>query len=366
VIINTGNWGCGAFMHKVPVVFVLQLAAARHASEKVGATIRLVYHAFDQHNHKLLSDMEAQARAAVAQKTRTELLDLLVRLHFHPEFATDLARLPRQPLPRARSPPRGPSRGSAAVASSTVALPWSTPGRHPQSLIGFYYPGHDAPVDTLCHAGFLGNFYVVPRGSAISVTYPADAAQAFEFSNAEAAFQFSKFVGHHHWHRTLYVQAGWRSATGDDAFQRTRDTDVHMQQSKAQYGPFYYGGFANNILAMEAVLASKFAIPGLAAELLGTRTAFLLEHNSKRRDAVWSDNCDGTGQNWLGILLMLLRDELAGARAFDWLRQEASAALARAAAQRSLVAMPQHWMQLVMTARNVLAAALPGAARHCA
>lgn len=27
---------------------------------------------------------------------------------------------------------------------------------------------------------------------------------------------------------------------------------------------------------------------------------------------VWSDNCDGNGSNWLGLQLMLWRDELRG------------------------------------------------------
>ena len=63
---------------------------------------------------------------------------------------------------------------------------------------------------------------------------------------------------------------------------------------------------------MLAVLQAKFQ-PGTWMEkaLLATGDAFLLEHNSVTgRDNVWSDNHDGTGSNWLGLQLMLLRGTL--------------------------------------------------------
>merc|ERR1712060_44732 len=42
-----------------------------------------------------------------------------------------------------------------------------------------------------------------------------------------------------------------------------------------------------------------------------TGDTFLLGHNSvSGRDMTWSDNHDGTGTNWLGLLLMLIRDKL--------------------------------------------------------
>ena len=75
---------------------------------------------------------------------------------------------------------------------------------------------------------------------------------------------------------------------------------------------YSYGGFGSNWRAMRAVLAAKFR-PGseMSQQLLRTGDVFLLEHNEKaNRDKVWSDNHDGTGANWLGLQLMLLRDEL--------------------------------------------------------
>ena len=63
---------------------------------------------------------------------------------------------------------------------------------------------------------------------------------------------------------------------------------------------------------MLKVLRAKFE-PGsaLADMLLSTGNAFLLEHNPRvGRDSVWSNDGNGTGRNWLGLQLMLLRDEL--------------------------------------------------------
>lgn len=35
---------------------------------------------------------------------------------------------------------------------------------------------------------------------------------------------------------------------------------------------------------------------------------FLLEHNETTRDDTWSDNYNGTGSNWLGLQLMIIRE----------------------------------------------------------
>jgi len=93
--------------------------------------------------------------------------------------------------------------------------------------------------------------------------------------------------------------------SGDDAFKLKRR--LQGQEDRT------YGGYdGGNWAAMRAVLAAKF-VPGseLSAALLATGDAFLLEHNEvKGRDMIWSDNQDGSGTNWLGAQLMLLRDQL--------------------------------------------------------
>lgn len=64
---------------------------------------------------------------------------------------------------------------------------------------------------------------------------------------------------------------------------------------------------------MLVALTAKFTQhPSLAAQLLGTGDAYLVEHTvgSVRPDPVWGDGKAGEGMNWLGKLLMLVRDEL--------------------------------------------------------
>lgn len=63
---------------------------------------------------------------------------------------------------------------------------------------------------------------------------------------------------------------------------------------------------------MLAVLRAKFRYrTTFARALMNTGEVFLLEHNSKSgRDSNWSNNNIGDGTNWLGLQLMIVRDEL--------------------------------------------------------
>ena len=58
----------------------------------------------------------------------------------------------------------------------------------------------------------------------------------------------------------------------------------------------------------EAVRAKFAQHPDLTAILLGTGDAELVEHTAK--DSYWGDGGDGSGQNWLGRILMQVREEL--------------------------------------------------------
>lgn len=61
---------------------------------------------------------------------------------------------------------------------------------------------------------------------------------------------------------------------------------------------------------MRVALRAKFEQhPHLREQLLATGDALLVEHTG--RDAYWGDGGDGTGKNWLGRLLMELREQLA-------------------------------------------------------
>jgi len=163
-------------------------------------------------------------------------------------------------------------------------------------LVGFYYPGKAEPWDTLCGAGFLGNFWNLGAG-ALELEAPKEPGRIVAFANAEAAFQALKF-----WTRA----DEFATLSGNGAFR--------LKRSLAGREDFTYGGFGSNWAGMLAVLEAKFR-PGsaMADALLLTGDAFLLEHNAVMgRDKIWSDNENGEGTNWLGMQLMLVRDQLSG------------------------------------------------------
>ncbi|WP_145366090.1 NADAR family protein [Stratiformator vulcanicus] len=67
------------------------------------------------------------------------------------------------------------------------------------------------------------------------------------------------------------------------------------------------------IEVMRAAVIAKFAqYDELRIKLLGTGDAKLVEHTSN--DAFWGDGGDGSGRNWLGLILMEVREELRAAR----------------------------------------------------
>merc|ERR1712113_744043 len=63
---------------------------------------------------------------------------------------------------------------------------------------------------------------------------------------------------------------------------------------------------------MLAVLRAKFTqSKSCLNALLRTDDAYLLAHSGiAGRDRVWTDNAVGDGRNWLGLQLMLIRDEM--------------------------------------------------------
>jgi len=170
-------------------------------------------------------------------------------------------------------------------------------------IVGFYHPGHDEPCDKLCGAPFLGNFWDLGADN-LWLNAPNYEGEVY-FSNAESAFQALKF-----W--TFAEQ--FSPLSGDGAFD--------LKKSLRGKEDFSYGGYGSNWEAMFEVLREKFADKAMEDGLLQTGDAFLLEHNSvEGRDKVWSDNCKGDGSNWLGLQLMIIRDEIrndAASQDNDW------------------------------------------------
>lgn len=212
-------------------------------------------------------------------------------------------------------------------------------------LVAFYFPGTEEPWDKLCGCSFLGNFY------------PSKILLAgCQYKTAEAAFQALKF-GPEYFARFSLL------GTGDEAFKLKRQLE---RQGLADPS---FTGRGSNWGAMLEVLRSKFHRgSSLAAALLGTGDAFLLEHNSVAgRDAVWSDNHNGEGMNWLGMQLMLVRDELASKKMWtrgiqdvidvssgQWRRRVQWQSLVRAASQQLGLAL--------RNAQSGTGAPFPGAA----
>ena len=168
-------------------------------------------------------------------------------------------------------------------------------------VVAFYFPGEDAPWDTFCNCGFLGNFfdvkYALPNG--IIIKPPGGTRLTHSFHNAEAAFQALKF-----WNNAQE----FATVSGRTAFQYKKDPPPRFQATDLTYA-----GYGSNWSGMLAVLKAKFPSDmknKLTMGLLGTGEDFLLEHNSKEGlDKIWSDDYTGTGKNWLGLQLMLIRRE---------------------------------------------------------
>ena len=132
---------------------------------------------------------------------------------------------------------------------------------------------------------FLSNFYQFPFEYE-GLTYP----------NSEAAFQAQKCI---------------------DPADRVKYTQIKNPLRAKQMGKREqlrpdWGEVSYDI--MDAVLHQKFAVPELAQMLLATGDAYLEEGNHWH-DNRWGnctcDKCrDKEGQNWLGKILMGIRDEL--------------------------------------------------------
>lgn len=173
-------------------------------------------------------------------------------------------------------------------------------------VVAFSTGEKEEPCDKLCAASFLGNFYDLgPSGFKMAVSAQAGwfGCLAFcqeeqHFRNAEAAFHSLKF-----WQKRRAIV--FENLTGAQA--------VTMSEQLAGYEDPKLAGLATPFRAMLHVLRAKFRRDSeLAALLSKTDSDFLLHHvSSKGADPVWSDDFDGTGANWLGMQLMLIRDELA-------------------------------------------------------
>jgi len=228
---------------------------------------------------------------------------------------------PRSPV--AALSPKALERGVSIPSTQPIAFfegPVKSAG-----IVAFYFPGYATPVDECCKGAFLANFF--PRKLEIS----APGGKMTAFKNAEAAFQSLKF-----WARSGEFQ----NLSGEEAFAKKK----HLQGFEDRS----YAGHGSNWAAMRHVLEQKFKETELMEALKATGNTFLLEHNLKSgRDTIWSNNNDGSGKNWLGLQLMLLRDQLTGSRSWtSWIQQHVNFETGEA--------FDGAWQQLVMTATRIV------------
>mmetsp|Transcript_26013 Transcript_26013/g.57203 ORF Transcript_26013/g.57203 Transcript_26013/m.57203 type:complete len:433 (-) Transcript_26013:83-1381(-) len=172
--------------------------------------------------------------------------------------------------------------------SAIVMADPRTPETADLGVCAFYYPGKNEPCDDVCQGYIFGNFWE-EAGAWVEI-------DGVRFRTAEGAFQAMKF---------------WPKAK---QFSELAGGQVFSLKKQLELGGVdrTYNGRGNNWKAMLEVLRAKFR-PGsrLAEALLATGEAFMLEHNSTvGRDQIWSNNHIGDGRNWLGLQLMLVRDEL--------------------------------------------------------
>ena len=215
------------------------------------------------------------------------------------------------------------------------------------SVIGFYWGGlpPDAgylPVDRQIGAGFLGNWF--QPAPIVNFAPPNHPMEPHNFTNSEAAFwacfrwdraaEFAHLSGYQAWH--------WAHDRG-----YKQDPDPR------------YGGFGSEFQVMHGVLPLKFT-PGsaLAEGLLATGDSYLVEHpNITLGRGLYSDACDGHGQNWLGLQLMKLRDALRVGSA-RW-TAFADAAFAPDSKGEPTAAGIKSWLASVQLAARTLNGALP-------
>lgn len=134
------------------------------------------------------------------------------------------------------------------------------------------------------------------------------------------------FIGEHWFLSNFYpaetIYEARRYPTSEHAYQAAKSLEPHVQRAIAllrtpqeakRYGrqiALRAGWESMKVDVMREVLRRKFSDPALAQRLLTTGDEPLVEGNTWN-DTFWGV-CRGRGQNWLGKLLMELRDELRG------------------------------------------------------
>lgn len=274
-----------------------------------------------------------------------------------PPRSTSIDQVPSPKVTRRdeKPPPRPQRRATPGIPLPSSAMPvnvWFQDPRARQSgssasprvarrvgIIAFGHPSHAAACDALCGGAFLAATQDMGSG-ALQLEAPCDRGKPRYFRNAEASFQATMF----------WPLAGlFAELAGAAAAQKAKRCAAHQDPT--------HGGFGNSWCAMHAVLQAKF-FPDTpwSQALLSTGDAFLLECSGPRETLELSWPREGLGDasectNWLGALLMLVRDSLSGHRQWsDHMRSLIDTELGRPRSQ----AAADSWRELNQRARSAL------------
>jgi len=193
--------------------------------------------------------------------------------------------------------------GAALPASNPEAITFADPrgGGSQVGIIAFGHLGREDGLDDLCGGAFLGNSWDLGIDKVrISAKCLSTAlGEARSFTNADAAFQALMF-----WDEA----AQFRLLSGPQA--------VQFKNQFEDEEDWTFGGYGSDWLGMFAVLRAKFIENRAYADALAqTGDAFLMEYSPKSvKDKAWFHSNFGGDVNWLGLQLMLIRDEIKGPR----------------------------------------------------
>jgi ribA/ribD-fused uncharacterized protein len=112
--------------------------------------------------------------------------------------------------------------------------------------------------------------------------------------SSEHYYQAQKFAG------TEYEEAVRLLKTPREAADMGRRKDLPLRKDWDE---------VKNKIMVEAVYAKFTQYPHLKDILLKSGKDIIIEHTEN--DNYWADGGDGSGENWLGVILMALREELS-------------------------------------------------------
>lgn len=136
---------------------------------------------------------------------------------------------------------------------------------------------------------FLSNFY--PVAITVSVPIGGGYSSKFDMPSVEHAYQAMKCADRPSWERIYQAETPGKA--------KRLGRTVQSRQ----------GWDGMKVSVMRDLLTQKFQYPPLEALLLQTRHAIMIEGNDWG-DRFWGQ-VDGEGENWLGRLLMMVRDSIA-------------------------------------------------------